>query len=322
MGDGERSVDGTSRPLVSVVVPAHRVAGEIRRQLDAVGPQVVACAGEIVVVDDASPDGTGVVAAAWAAEHPEVRCTVVRARSQGGANASRNAGVHFAGGDVLAFTDGDDVVRAGWLAALRAAVRPGVIATGHFAWPGSAATKAVAPFFGIDLPMVLGSAMALPRPVFDAVGGFDEAIFRGGSESEFVLQACLARGATVVTVPAAVVEYHVPPGRTGRRRRRSQMQRGFAMVARRVRAIPGAPRSTFTARARARDAAGAAARVVVGGGAGRAESWDRLIVDLVGVGWIVRFARACPPRRGADAVAIAASYEVLVGPSLNAVPGG
>lgn len=307
---------------VSVVVPAYGVADRVTRQLDALAPQVVACGGEMVVVDDGSPDDTGGVAAAWAVDHPSVRCTVVRAPVRRGVNASRNAGVHFATADVLAFTDGDDEVRPGWLAALTAAAVGGAIAAGHFAWPGSSVTAPAPPFFGVDRPTAMGGAMAMRRAVVDDVGGFDEVILRGGTETEFVLRAGLAHGVAVVAVPQAVVDYHLPADPGGRRRREFAMQRGFAVTARRVRSIPGAPNATFTVRSRLRDALGSAARVLTGGGDGRAESWRRVLADLVGVAWIIRTARRCPPRRVTDPATIAACYTVLAGPASNAVPGG
>ncbi len=315
------TADASDLP-VSVVVPAYRVSDVIERQLDALVPQVVALAGEIVVVDDASPDGTGAVAARWASARPDVRCTVLRCRRRLGVNASRNAGVHRSGADLIAFADGDDVVRPGWLAALVGAAAAHTIVTGEFAWPGSTSARRVAPFYGIPLPMALGSAMLIPRVLWRAVGGFDEEVTRGGTETEFVLQACLGHGATVVTVPAAVVEYHLPPVGPGRRRRVREQQRGFAIIARRVRGIPGAPASTFTFRSRSRDAVGAVARMVVGGGGGRAASLDRFVVDLAGIGWIARMAWRRPPRRGYDPDRMAVDYEVLAGPSSNAVPRG
>lgn len=59
---------------------------------------------EVVVVDDASTDGT--VAAVEAIDDPRVK--VVRHAARSGASAARNAGLDAAEGDVIGFLDSDD----------------------------------------------------------------------------------------------------------------------------------------------------------------------------------------------------------------------
>jgi dolichol-phosphate mannosyltransferase len=64
-----------TKPSLSVIVPAHDEAGSIRETLDVIAG-TLGDAGleyEIVVVDDASSDGTGDVVRAVAAENPRVR---------------------------------------------------------------------------------------------------------------------------------------------------------------------------------------------------------------------------------------------------------
>ena len=90
LGDGSGA--GPRRPTVAVVVPGRNDAHLIGEQLEALAPQVEALGGEIVVVDDASVDGSGNVAAAWAAARPEVACTVLASSQRRFGNASRNAG--------------------------------------------------------------------------------------------------------------------------------------------------------------------------------------------------------------------------------------
>ena len=294
-------------------MPAYEMADLIERQLDALAPQVVALDGEIVVVDDASSDGTGAVAAGWAAGRPEVRCTVVRARRRGFSNASRNAGARLAAGDFLAFTDGDDVVRDGWLAALVAAQGPNTLVGGRFVTPGRPEPRGLLPFYRLPQGVALGSSMGFGRDVFDAVGGFDRSFRYGGDEIEFFLTAQLLHGARFREAPDAVIDYRIPTTRVGRRRRQVAFQRGSAIIARRVRRIPGAPEPGFRLWSRVRTVLGSAVRAVVGSERGRAEELDRVRVEATAAWWIVRFAGTCPPPRRADPASVDAGYVVLHG---------
>ena len=96
---------------VSVVVPAHneerrigRCIAALRREFEAQGMR-----GEILVVDNASTDGTR----EEALKHPGV--TVVDERFKGRVQA-RRAGAVVAGGELIALIDADAVVSPGWLA--------------------------------------------------------------------------------------------------------------------------------------------------------------------------------------------------------------
>ena len=64
-----------NKPSLSVVVPAHDEAGSIRETLEVIAGDArgAGVEYEIVVVDDASSDGTGDVVRAVAAENPRVR---------------------------------------------------------------------------------------------------------------------------------------------------------------------------------------------------------------------------------------------------------
>lgn len=96
--------DAGPEPLVSVIIPAYKVAAFIRETLDSVLGQTFADY-EIVVVNDGSPDteelekeletyGNGVI--------------YIKQSNQG-AGAARNAGIRVARGKFIAFLDGDDV---------------------------------------------------------------------------------------------------------------------------------------------------------------------------------------------------------------------
>jgi glycosyltransferase involved in cell wall biosynthesis len=95
--------DESAAPLVSVVVPCFNGARTIRRALASVDLQDYP-AIEIIVVDDASTDGTAEILAQLA--RPDLR--VIRLPQNCGAAAARNAGIAAARGEFIAFLDADD----------------------------------------------------------------------------------------------------------------------------------------------------------------------------------------------------------------------
>ncbi len=130
------AVDGAEtpadRPTLSVVVPVYGVEAYLATCLDSILAQPGAEDGEVVAVDDASPDGSGRLLDRYAARDPRVR--VVRLAENAGLGGARNAGVARATGDYLWFVDGDDWLPPGAVAAVRerlADTRPDVLIVDH-----------------------------------------------------------------------------------------------------------------------------------------------------------------------------------------------
>lgn len=117
-----------SDPTVSVIIPAYNQAPLLARLLDSLAAMMDVPPWEIIVVDDASPDDTGAIVAAWIAAHPEVACRYFRQERNQGPGAARNRGVEEALGEFVAFTDTDCVVGARWLSALVAGFTSDTIA--------------------------------------------------------------------------------------------------------------------------------------------------------------------------------------------------
>lgn len=88
---------------VTVVIPAYKAAGTIRRSLNSVLAQTAPPA-EILVVDDGSPDGAALCAelAAYGA------CVTLVRKPHGGASSARNLGIDRAQHEWIAFLDADD----------------------------------------------------------------------------------------------------------------------------------------------------------------------------------------------------------------------
>lgn len=94
-------------PLISVVIPVYNVEPYLDRCLASLAAQTYRRI-ELIVIDDASADGSGGICDRWAAKEP--RLQVVHLPVNGGLSAARNEGVRRATGEYLAFVDSDDQV--------------------------------------------------------------------------------------------------------------------------------------------------------------------------------------------------------------------
>jgi CDP-glycerol glycerophosphotransferase len=95
-----------SKPLLSVVIPAHDIDAYLDECLASVARQTYPNL-EVVVVDDGSVDRTGAIADEWAAK--DSRFKVIH-QDEGGPGLARNVGIAAGHGTFLTFADGDDVV--------------------------------------------------------------------------------------------------------------------------------------------------------------------------------------------------------------------
>ena len=205
---------GNSLP-VTVVIPAYRRPDMVARAVNSALAQTAPPA-EVIVVDDASCDGTGERAAELGArviEHPENR----------GEGAARNTGLRAARTPWVALLDSDDEWLPGHLETLWAA-RDGHVLVCTLAlaadrkigshglptWSGSRRFVMPGPD-AVVLPenRVTPSAVLLDRATAIAVGGFRTAMPRAADLDLWV--RVLERG-TGVIVPRATVIYYVHDG--------------------------------------------------------------------------------------------------------------
>ena len=112
-------------PLISVVIPVHGVEDYLDRCLDSVLGEPAPWL-EVIAVDDASPDGCGVI---LAARH-DPRLRVITTPAAVGPGPVRDLGAKEATGEYVWFVDGDDELAQGALAAVAGALtrlRPDVM---------------------------------------------------------------------------------------------------------------------------------------------------------------------------------------------------
>lgn len=93
-------------PKVSIIVPVYKVEKYLRKCLDSLVNQTMQDI-EIILVNDASPDGSDVIMREYGRDYPEkVKCIFLEENvRQGGA---RNKGLATAKGEYISFVDGDD----------------------------------------------------------------------------------------------------------------------------------------------------------------------------------------------------------------------
>ena len=215
-----RAMDGGILPgrpprpaLTSVVIPAYNAAATLGAQLEALAAQTYDGRWEVLVCDNGSSDRTLEVVASYTDRIAGLR--VVDASDARGAAHARNAGA-AAGGDLIAYCDGDDEVTDGWLDALVAAAATADVVGGALDHRslndpeladlrGGAETELPRAF--AFLPYAISANLAVWRDVWEALGGWDTG-FPGaaGEDVDFCWRAQLA-GYTIAFAPAAVARY-------------------------------------------------------------------------------------------------------------------
>ena len=165
--------------LISFVIPAHNEARLLGATLQSLGEaaRLTGEAFELLVVDDASDDGTAAVATAGGAQ-------VLRVEHRHIA-ATRNAGAAATSGEWLVFVDADTRVNAAVLGAAVQALCAGAVGggarvclQGEVAWHVRAATAFFAWAFRMT-GIAPGCFLFCTRAAFEAAGGFNTSFYAG-----------------------------------------------------------------------------------------------------------------------------------------------
>lgn len=93
-------------PKISIIVPVYKVEALLGRCIDSILCQTFPDF-ELILVDDGSPDQSGVICDQYAARDKRIR---VVHQKNGGLSAARNTGISLAAGEYLSFVDSDDMI--------------------------------------------------------------------------------------------------------------------------------------------------------------------------------------------------------------------
>jgi GT2 family glycosyltransferase len=208
--------------LASVIIPVWNGINDLPACLSALAEQSHASL-EIIAVDNASTDGS----ADWIASH-HANVRLIRNAENQGFGGACNIGLAAAKGDVLVLLNQDTIVQPEWLAAL-----VNVFAEG--ATIGMAGSKALFPDGTIqhagatidargasthlgyrqpdtgqfdqlaDSDYVTGASLAIRRPLYEQIGGFDPGFFPAYLEDVDLCYRVREAGWRVVYVPTSVL---------------------------------------------------------------------------------------------------------------------
>lgn len=192
-------------PRISLIVCTRNRAARLSRFLDRVAQLEPPPGGwELVLVDNASTDGTKDVLATFAGTAP-ITVHSVYAPVPGLAR-SRNTGLAAASGDILVFTDDDCYPQADYLVAMSRVFdeyRPGFVGgrvvlhdpeDARVTVRDAAEPEAIPPHIYFRPGLIHGANMAVTREVVRAIGGFDPHLGAGtdcvaGEDAEYLARA-------------------------------------------------------------------------------------------------------------------------------------
>jgi glycosyltransferase involved in cell wall biosynthesis len=200
---------------LSVIIPCFNGADTIATQLEALARQRWQEPWEVIVADNGSTDGSVAIVNQYQARLPSLR--VVDASARRGQPYALNIGAQAATGESLAFSDADDEVGPGWLAAMGEALsRYDFVACRvdttklNPAWShgsrGNFQQNGLIPYrYPPYLPHAGGSTLGVKRAIHIAVGGFDESLpYLHDTDYCWRIQRA---GTTLHFVPDAILHY-------------------------------------------------------------------------------------------------------------------
>lgn len=201
--------------MISVILPVRNGARTIGEAMTSVLAQTWRDL-ELIVVDDASTDGT----AAMVAAAGDRRVRLVRRARSGGPAAARNDGIDAARGSLLAFIDADDVWLPAKLAMQEQALRRSSGAGLAYCWTDYVDSEGH-PLFPDERPRIEGDALAallesnfivcgssvlVLADAARAVGGFDSTL---ACAEDYDFHLRVAEQWPFALVPAALTRYRV-----------------------------------------------------------------------------------------------------------------
>lgn len=173
---------------LSIIIPCYNAKETISDQLEALKNQEWKEQFEIVVSDNGSTDNTVDVVKNFKEEIKNLK--IIDSSERPGAGFARNAGAKEAKGNYLAFCDADDVVGAGWIAAICDGLKKNEFVASRFDFErlnsGWKRNEDKGPqekglqklWYSPYMEHSGGSGIAIRRSLHEKVGGFNEEMLR------------------------------------------------------------------------------------------------------------------------------------------------
>lgn len=228
----------TTEPVISVVVATHGRASLLPRLVDALRSQEGVGAYEVLIVDDASRDGTWAELTRLAAQPgPGVRVEALRLDARSGPATARDVGWRAARAQLVAFTDDDCVPQPGWLRALASGLAEADIVQGQ-TLPDPVQRAAHGPFSRtLEVTGETGfyqtCNMGYRRAVLEQVGGFDRSYRYPAGEDVDLAWRAIEAGARTRFEPGALVHHDVRPSSLLTHLRDTRRWEGIVLLVRR-----------------------------------------------------------------------------------------
>jgi len=197
---------------ISVVVPNFNSAETITEQLQALARQQCDHWWEVIVADNGSTDISRDVVRIYQSRMPQLR--LIDASDRRGASHARNAGAQAALGNALIFTDADDMVAPGWLAAMARALEDHVFVACRYDFArlsparvakgrGNSQANGLQHLAFLPFGYAGGGSLGIRRDTHVSVGGFDENI-KFCEDIDYCLRV-QQQGVSLTFVPDALV---------------------------------------------------------------------------------------------------------------------
>jgi GT2 family glycosyltransferase len=219
----------------SIIIPVFNRADLTEQCLVTLAEVTRGVTFEVILIDNASNDGTAALLASLGGD-----VQIIRNEENRGFAVACNQGARAARGRHLVFLNNDTVPLPGWLTALVTELDtdPDVAVVGSKLLFADGTIQHAGVIFGRELPLpyhafyratatlpavnrrrelqcVTAACMAVRRQVFEAIGGFDEGYRNGFEDVDFCLQV-RERGGRVIYQPQSTL-YHLESQTAGRK---------------------------------------------------------------------------------------------------------
>jgi glycosyltransferase involved in cell wall biosynthesis len=200
--------------LISIVIPAYNAESTIARAIQGAMSQDYRGPNEIIVVDDGSTDTT-----------PKIVQTFKNVRyicqKNGGPAKARNAGAQASRGEIIFFTDADAIPRPNWISTILVHFDDPLVAVVAGSYGQANPEFILASCIQAELDWrharigecirAFGSYnVAIRRPVFEEVGGFNESYYVASAEDNDLSYRLSTLGYSILFEPASKVDHHHP----------------------------------------------------------------------------------------------------------------